>query len=67
LVEVVPQLVGVDGGKVPAAGKDHLERHWLALEWSQLSDRLPGAGDREPFALGCPVDYVATVVAEIPD
>ena len=66
-ITVVAQLVGVDGGQVPAAGNDHPERHGFASERSQLSDRLPGASDCEPFALGCSVDDVATVVAEIPD
>jgi len=67
LVEVVAQLVGVDSRKLPAAGKDHVERHRLAVEWSQLSDRFPGAGDREPLAFGGSVDHVAAVVAEFPD
>ena len=61
------QLVGVDSRKLPAAGKDHVERHWLPAKWSQLSDRLPGAGDSEPLAFGCSVDHVAAVVTEIPD
>ena len=60
-------LVGVDGRKLPAAGKHHLERHRLPAQWSQLSDRFPGAGDREPLAFGCSVDHVAAVVAEFPD
>jgi hypothetical protein len=67
LVEVVAQLVGVDSRKLPAAGKDHVERHWLPAKGSQLSDRLPGAGDREPLALGYSVDHVAPVVAEFAD
>jgi hypothetical protein len=67
LVEVVAELVGVDSRKLTAAGKDHLERHWLSAEWSQLGDRLPGAGDRESLAFGGSVDYVAAVVAEFPD
>ncbi len=67
LVEVMTQLVGVDSRKLPAAGKDHVEPHWLPAKWSQLSNRLPGAGDSEPLAFGCSVDHVAAVVTEFPD
>jgi hypothetical protein len=67
LVEVVAQLVGIDRWKLPAAGKDHLERYRLPAQWSKLSDRFPGAGDRESLAFGCSVDHVAAVVAEFPD
>jgi hypothetical protein len=63
----VAQLVGVDNRKQSAAGEDHVERHQVAAEWSQLGDRFPGAGDREPFAFGGSIDHIAAVVAEFPD
>lgn len=67
LVEVVAQLVGVDSRKLLAPGKDHVERRWFPAKWSQLSDRLPGAGDSEPLAFGGSVDHVAAVVTEFPN
>lgn len=63
----MPEPFRIDRRELPAAGDKGLSRQTLALQWSQLGDRVPRARHRDVLAPLDTLDHITAVIPELSD